>query len=363
MHQDFSDCATRRLVASAGAASSAIVSARSPSTAAHPFSQTNNIGDCIVRHLFALRRIAPVTASLALTSLLAAPAAIAASDGQQLGWVGNFVRAHDGKAFCIPPGKQLQDYVDLLAQYKQAHPELEGVLGGQSVLSAFREAYPCPTEPAAAPAATVEPAAESAKIAESFDPARAAEAAPTPSSSAPATPRQESSAAVDTARIVATLAATIGHENDQLVAEIEGQPGNYPPPVLFALTNLLYLQGRTDDAIFWLSAARLRANFDVLRSADATAALEVGELMKVIPLALRRAQFDDLAKLRTIVSRAVQWDERTPCNYDYRWINHYRTGAADAGAPREQWPALAARTRADYVASLDAAITQIEARR
>lgn len=248
---------------------------------------------------------------------------------QPPGWVRNFVRANDGRQFCVTPGARPENFAGVIARYKEAHPELQGVLGGQDALAAFREAYPCPA-------------------------AAAEEPAPAP---APAAPQAETPA-IDVPRIVQALLDSVGHESDALLARIEKSPGDYPPPVLFAMSNLLYLQGRTDDALFWFNAARLRANFDTLRSADPGARWEVAEQMKMIPLALRRAQFDDLPKLRKIVAAVLKWDEDTPAAYDFHWISRDA-----AGVPPGQWPALAAKTRADYLSSLDEAIRQIEARR
>lgn len=268
----------------------------------------------------------------------------AAPANQPPGWVRNFVRANDGRQFCVTPGARPEDFAGVIARYKEAHPELQGVLGGQDALAAFREAYPCPA------AAVEEPAPAPAPEAPSTPPAP-------PVPPAPAAPQAEAPA-IDVPRIVQTLLDSVGHENDALLAQIEKNPGDYPPPVLFAMSNLLYLQGRTDDALFWFNAARLRANFDTLRSADQSARWEVAEQMKMIPLALRRAQFDDLPKLRKIVAAVLKWDEDTPAAYDFHWISRDA-----AGVPPGQWPALAAKTRADYLSSLDEAIRQIEARR
>ncbi|WP_079214552.1 hypothetical protein [Herbaspirillum robiniae] len=133
---------------------------------------------------------------------------------------------------------------------------------------------------------------------------------------------------------------------------------------------MLYQQGKTDEAIFWLSAARLRANYDALRCADASARPAARAIMSVVPRELLRTQFDDLPKLRRIVDEVVRWDEATPHNYDQRWINLHgdETDAGAAGnapqsLPHGEWPALAAKARADYVASLDAAIREINARK
>lgn len=178
-------------------------------------------------------------------------------------------------------------------------------------------------------------------------------------------------AAIDTrlaAETIRRLQGTAGNENDTLISEVEHHSGNYAPPVLFALTLQLYKQGKSDEAIYWFNAARLRANFDAARCTDESTRSAVPALVAQIPIQLRRSQFDDPVKLKDIIHRVVQWDERTPYNYDYRWINLHGMAAISSGLgnadakskpmslPREEWAALATKTRAEYLGSLDTAI-------
>lgn len=259
-------------------------------------------------------------------------------------WIKSFVRTYDGQQFCVPPGSQSQDFSDVISRYKKAHPELGDKIGGQAMLDAFKDTFPRPATSVTSKSITFWVAP------------------------------QDDYKSIDTSQslaIIKKLAATVGHENDELIADIQRNPGNYQPPVFFSLTRVLYDQGRTDDAIFRLSAARLRGNFDTLRCADITAKSAVQAMMRIIPPSLPRAQFDDLPKLRRLVNEAIRWDENTPHNYDHRWINLHGMGAVTGGlgvptkkepmsVPREEWPALAAKTRADYVASLDSAIQELQ---
>ena len=181
-------------------------------------------------------------------------------------------------------------------------------------------------------------------------------------------------ASIDTKPIAAVmirLQKTVGHENDGLIVEIEHAPGNYAPPIFFALSRTLFKQGDLDDAMFWFNAARLRAEFDAARCADPTARSAVSAMVSTMPVELRRAQFNDLMKLKDTIHKVVEWDRSTPYNYEYRWINlsglnAISSGMGDAAAdnkplslPKEQWPALAEKNRQDYLASLDAAIDQV----
>ena len=81
-------------------------------------------------------------------------------------------------------------------------------------------------------------------------------------------------ASIDTKPSLALTRAlymTAAHENDELVQDILENPGAFDPPILFALASLLYRQGNTEEAVFWLNAARLRAQFDAQRCTDVSA--------------------------------------------------------------------------------------------
>ena len=174
-------------------------------------------------------------------------------------------------------------------------------------------------------------------------------------------------ASIDTKPIAAVmrqLANTTGHENDDLVHQIEQNSGDYAPPVFFVLANLLYKQGNLDDAIFWFNAGRLRADFDAIRCTDVSARDAVPALVAQMPVELRKAQFNDLDKLADIIGKVIKWDETTPYNYEYRWINLHGMGAIQSGlgnttntapltVPRDTWDALAKQNRDNYQKSCD----------
>jgi len=168
--------------------------------------------------------------------------------------------------------------------------------------------------------------------------------------------------------IIDKLRGTVGNENDALINQIEQNSGNYSPPVFFALTNVLYDKGDLYDAIFWFNAGRLRADYDAMRCTDISARSAVGVLVMTIPVGLRKAQFNDVGKLRDITAKLIKWDEATPYNYDCRWIalhglqfsmaslsNAQATGGA-LTVPRNEWDALAQQNRDVYQKSLDQAL-------
>jgi WD40 repeat protein len=185
-------------------------------------------------------------------------------------------------------------------------------------------------------------------------------------------------AAINTKPIQAVmlkLKNTVGHENDDLINDIEQHSGKYAPPVFFALADLLYRQNNLPDAIFWFNAGRFRADFDAARCADVSARDAVSILVLGIPVELRKAQFNDVNQLRTIVQKVIQWDEVTPYDYEYRWINLHGMNAMRSGLgqseadtepltlPLSTWPDLAKKNRDDYAKSLEDAIAAVQQHR
>jgi WD40 repeat protein len=182
-------------------------------------------------------------------------------------------------------------------------------------------------------------------------------------------------AAIDTKPIEATmlkLRNTVGHENDDLIHDIEQHSDKYAPPVFFVLADLLYRQGNLPDAIFWFNAGRLRAEFDAARCADVSARDAVSVLVMETPVDLRKAQFNNVDQLRSIIQKVIQWDATTPYNYDYRWINLHGMNAMESGLgqtvassqplslPESTWTGLAKKNREDYAKGLEEAVAQVE---
>lgn len=180
-------------------------------------------------------------------------------------------------------------------------------------------------------------------------------------------------AAIDTkpiASVMRRLESTTGHENDDLIEQIEQNSGNYAPPIFFDLANVLYNQGHLDDAFFWFNAGRLRAKFDAIRCTDISARSAVSELVMRVSPALRKAQFNDGDKLKDIIGKVIKWDETTPHNYEYRWINLHGMGAIQSSlgssniapmtVPRDTWDALAQQNRDNYPKGLDDAIAAMK---
>jgi hypothetical protein len=164
-------------------------------------------------------------------------------------------------------------------------------------------------------------------------------------------------ATVDVARQNAALAALHGPDPAGAAAAVLAAPHAYAPPVLAATAAVLFAAGRRDEAAFWFYAAQLRARFDANRCADPTAAAAVAVLTRHYGPQINRHAFADPARLRATVERVVGWDRATPHDYDHRWIALHGmgafTGGAPLGRPASEWPAIAERTRAEYLQGLD----------
>jgi len=152
------------------------------------------------------------------------------------------------------------------------------------------------------------------------------------------------------------------------IEQIKAAPDKYAPPVLYLLSKVLFQDGKRDEGAFWFYAGQLRANFDASRCADESAREAVSVLDKEYAALINRYTLRDLPKLEQLVNQVIEWDRKTPHNYDHRWINLHGMGAMMAGLnvdgaaakpgvlslPKEQWDEIAEKTRADYLAGFRA---------
>jgi hypothetical protein len=140
---------------------------------------------------------------------------------------------------------------------------------------------------------------------------------------------------------------------------IESNAGSYCPAVFFSLAAYLFDIGRTDDALFWLYAGRIRTQYDIKRCTDETVAGGYEELNMSVPDLLKLIQFENLDNTKRIVEKAIRWDRETPVNYDPRWIALHGMGAfmnsMDGNKkepaltiPEKDWKDAAEKNRKDY---------------
>lgn len=179
-------------------------------------------------------------------------------------------------------------------------------------------------------------------------------------------------AQIDTRLVIETMRVlSTGSENEKkaVIAAIRAAPENYAPPVFYQLSNVLFEKGEQDDAAFWFYAGQLRARFDANRCADTSARDAVSVLNMQFGSPINEYMFKDIPKLKLLIPRVVEWDRKTPHNYDHRWINLHGMSAMMSGLggsgsvkpvlslPEDQWNDIAEKTRKDYLEGFQQAMT------
>jgi len=153
---------------------------------------------------------------------------------------------------------------------------------------------------------------------------------------------------------VKALRESKGEQQMKVANAIIATPAAYSPPVLYVLSSVLFEQGKKDDAIFWLYAGQLRGRIDANICADKTAAKIINAMNGRFSQPLGQYASTNLTLLSNMVDRVVAWEEKTPCNYDRRWINLHGVNAMNGNtnsplsAPLDQWEAIRKRTRDDF---------------
>ncbi len=170
-------------------------------------------------------------------------------------------------------------------------------------------------------------------------------------------------------QLIGNLQSGGGNQKKEAAREIMAHPGKYCPAVFFSLAAYLFYDGRTNDAIFWMYAGRIRTRFDIRRCTDETVADALEVLNQQLPELLRLAQFEDLKNARRIMEDALAWDRETPYDYDPRWIALHGLGAFRPAAdqpsaepltiPEKKWAALAEKNRKEYLADFKADMDRI----
>lgn len=170
-------------------------------------------------------------------------------------------------------------------------------------------------------------------------------------------------------KLIQSLQSSSRSERDQAAQVVLDNPQSVIPPVLCQLSAVLFERGEKDEAAFWFQAGRLRARYDANRCADVSAREAVGVLTQRYGPDINKYLFQDDERLKRTVHRAVEWEEKTPHDYDHRWINLHGLHAIQSGLdpngksakaplslPEDQWPRIAQETRDTYLKGLDEAL-------
>jgi hypothetical protein len=163
--------------------------------------------------------------------------------------------------------------------------------------------------------------------------------------------------------IIQQLRTGVPTEDADLATQVTRASGHYSPPVLFALAEWYFKRGQIDDALFWLNAAGLRGLFDAKICTDTSVQSAIAELSQMMPPDLFRQQWKDPARIRSIVDRVIDWDAKTPADYDHRWISLHGLKAVNSGLgmsnapgpltlPQSQWHDIGEKNRESYRADM-----------
>jgi hypothetical protein len=152
--------------------------------------------------------------------------------------------------------------------------------------------------------------------------------------------------------------------NDQILIQhtvdsILKNPNFYNPPVLYALSRVLYNQDKKDEATFWFYVAQLRARYDANLCLDNTAKQGVSILNSEYGPDINKYAFQNIDSLEKTVNKVVDFVKTNDENYDHRWINLHGMDAVLAGIddkaekkelsqPKDKWAEIKKKTIDDY---------------
>lgn len=156
-----------------------------------------------------------------------------------------------------------------------------------------------------------------------------------------------------------------------LVKQIQSDPSHYVPPVLIDMAGVEYARGNLDSAIFWFHAGYLRARTDSFICTDPTVRSIPATYANMVSGDLVLKSFSSDPKIAQIVARVVEWDAKTPYNYDRRWIalsgmQSYqaaldpKTAPTSILVPEDQWQDIMQKNRSFYAKMVAATAEQLK---
>jgi hypothetical protein len=140
----------------------------------------------------------------------------------------------------------------------------------------------------------------------------------------------------------------------QTVDSILSSPNIYNPPVLYALSRVLYNQNKKDEAAFWFYVAQLRARYDANLCLDNSAKDAVSILNNEYGPDINKYAFQNTDSLEKTVIKVVDYVKNNDENYDHRWVNLHGmdafldTKSKKISEPKGKWAAIKKKTIDDY---------------
>ncbi len=129
------------------------------------------------------------------------------------------------------------------------------------------------------------------------------------------------------------------------------------PPVIYALSKVLFEQGYKDDATMWFYIAQLRARIDANICQDKTAREAVAILNNKFGKPINQYALKDIKKLEKTVKDAVAFVREYEPTYDQRWINLHGIWALNGipkgkelSFPKKEWASIKKKTIDNYYA-------------
>lgn len=168
---------------------------------------------------------------------------------------------------------------------------------------------------------------------------------------------------IDVANQNQALSILTGEDKEQrfMMADIFFQDQNkWYPPVIYAVSKVLFEKGYKDDAAMWFYIGQIRARIDANLCKDESARGAVTILNNEFGGSINEYALQDIKKLETTVKDAVEFVSEYEPTYDQRWINLHGMWAINGmpegktlSFPKEDWAAIKKKTIADYYAGFE----------
>lgn len=158
---------------------------------------------------------------------------------------------------------------------------------------------------------------------------------------------------------IEVLQSSDKEKRNEMVESIRNNPDYYNPPVIYALSNVLFDDNKEDEAMYWFYLGQLRARYDANLCRDISAKQAVSILNNQYGSKINQYAFKDIEKLEKVVKEVVDYVRLNDEDYDNRWINLHGMWAILAGLdenheveelslPIEEWETVKIKTVDDY---------------
>ena len=118
-------------------------------------------------------------------------------------------------------------------------------------------------------------------------------------------------------------------DKESLIKDLRANVGLYNPSSLYVAGAYLITEGRSNEAIRFYLLARLRATFDNYRSIDKETISGVMFLNVNYGEIVAREISRDISSLEKHINSVIEFDKKTPYNYNPEWLNKYSSKAYD----------------------------------